>query len=206
MKKLFTTVMVFGLVLAVAGLARANSPAFTLESGFNYLDNENDQTVGWKFTVNTNLVVTDLGMWSGAGLSGSHEVGIWEGSALLVSGIVGSGASGAHQDLNFLYVPVTPTSLLSGHTYVIGAHYFWHAGSWIDKATATWNSAVSPVFYLNGGLYAYGWDKPSAGYVSDAFGLIGPNFEVRPVPIPAAVWLFGPGLVGLTALKRRFKE
>ena len=35
-------------------------------------------------------------------------------------------------------------------------------------------------------------------------GLAGPS--VAPVPVPAALWLFGPGLAGLAAIRRRFKK
>jgi hypothetical protein len=32
------------------------------------------------------------------------------------------------------------------------------------------------------------------------------EFEARPVPLPAGVWLLGPGLVGIAAFRRRFKK
>ena len=31
------------------------------------------------------------------------------------------------------------------------------------------------------------------------------NFEVTPVPVPAAVWLFGSGLLGLIGVAKRKK-
>jgi hypothetical protein len=37
-----------------------------------------------------------------------------------------------------------------------------------------------------------------------ALGLSGPSISA--VPIPAALWLLGPGLAGLGAIKRRFKK
>jgi hypothetical protein len=53
-------------------------------------------------------------------------------------------------------------------------------------------------YYIPGGLYnEYKLGGDIAGITI--------NFNVAPVPIPAAVWLLGSGLVGLVALKRKFR-
>ena len=41
---------------------------------------------------------------------------------------------------------------------------------------------------------------------TDAFGPALDNLRVDPVPIPAAAWLLGSGLLGLVAIRRRFKK
>lgn len=51
-------------------------------------------------------------------------------------------------------------------------------------------------FRRGGDLYANS-DSPTDGYV-----LVG-QWSVSPVPIPAAIWLFGSGLIGLVGLARR---
>lgn len=61
----------------------------------------------------------------------------------------------------------------------------------IDLLAKTWSLDYSQVV-------------PSGGYLGVSFGahLSG---KVQPIPLPAAVWLFGSGLVGLAAVARRKK-
>jgi hypothetical protein len=206
MKKVLTVVAVLGLIIALSGAARASVSAYTFNNIDQYYQNAMDQTVGWKFAVYTNLLVTDLGVWNQYGLAGSHEVGIWDAtnSSLLVSATVTTSASGAHQDSGFLYVPVTtPATLLAGHSYVIGAHYVPGVDFWVSAGSAIMNLPIS-YDTSAGGLYTHGslLTQPSTTWTS--FGLMGPNFQAAPVPIPPAFWLLGGGLVGLIGLKRKY--
>lgn len=214
MKKLLTAFAVLGLALAIAGAAHASSsPAYTVDSinTVGVWQNASQQTTGWRFTVASSLEVTDLGVWDKYGLSFSHEVGIWDvsTSTLLVSGTVASGGAGTHQDLDFLYVPVTPTTLLAGHSYVIGAHYFVSQDDWeINPYVVTWNSAVTydstarSLYTTNSVATEGSLLEPTTTWGTN-IGTFGPNFESKPVPIPAALLLLGPGLMGIGALRRK---
>ncbi len=44
------------------------------------------------------------------------------------------------------------------------------------------------------------------GFATDTVDGLGTHAGASPVPVPAAIWLFGPGLVGLLSLKRRIKS
>lgn len=46
---------------------------------------------------------------------------------------------------------------------------------------------------------------PGIGTIDGPFVGFHGNFDVMPVPIPAAVWLFGSGLIGLASMVRRKK-
>ena len=65
-------------------------------------------------------------------------------------------------------------------------------------------------FAFSGGLFARNLtidiDLTGLGTVSDNIGIDNVYFvqrEMYPVPVPAAVWLFGSGLIGLMAIARR---
>jgi hypothetical protein len=47
-----------------------------------------------------------------------------------------------------------------------------------------------------------GWDN----YPDAAFRTPSAIVEIAPVPIPAAVWLLGSGLIGLAALRRKMRK
>jgi probable HAF family extracellular repeat protein len=65
--------------------------------------------------------------------------------------------------------------------------------------------------YLPADLKAAGWVLTSAGGINNQGVIIGSaangdavaGFKLTPVPVPAAVWLFGSGLAGLAGLARR---
>lgn len=81
-------------------------------------------TLGYSFTVNSPVRVTDLGYWDFAndGFSSSHQIGIWDTSgALLTSTTIAAGPSGTLLN-GFRYVSLaTPLGLAAGD-YVIGGN------------------------------------------------------------------------------------
>jgi len=44
------------------------------------------------------------------------------------------------------------------------------------------------------------------GFATDTVDGLGAHAGASPVPVPAAIWLFGPGLMGLLGLKRRMQR
>jgi hypothetical protein len=66
-------------------------------------------------------------------------------------------------------------------------------------------SGLSEVRYIRIDGDGTGAAGGTSGFDLDAIGAI--NYKVAtPVPIPAAVWLFGSGLVGLAGIRRKFKK
>ena len=59
----------------------------------------------------------------------------------------------------------------------------------------TWVGDSNPVFYGDGNSAQLTFDLSGSTLVVD----------VQPIPVPAAVWLFGSGLIGLVGLARRKK-
>jgi hypothetical protein len=70
--------------------------------------------------------------------------------------------------------------------------------------------------FLSGSLTNFDFYKSSTPYSFDSYGLYFDDFDalfgtwtsttLTPVPVPAAVWLFGSGLLGLVGIARRKKR
>ncbi len=204
-------------LVAVAGAASlANAQAITGFTGGSQFGSffggaVAGDTVGWEFSVNEDIFVTDLGVWNAdtqlglEGLTSDHQVGIWDlaSGALLVSGVAGPGGTAVG---DWTYTSVSETVLSVGNTYVIGALY--NAGgvedgdSYISSASSlSTDSAIN----FGGGRSPLaadgGFALPETFSGSTSFGRFGANFLFRPVPSPSAMALLGLG--GLVASRRR---
>lgn len=78
----------------------------------------------------------------------------------------------------------------------------WNASSSIDLTSiAGWGSDTSVMIQLQNNLLATSTVFGESAFVQKKFGRIG--VDINPIPVPAAVWLFGSGLLGLAAAARR---
>ncbi len=164
--------------------------------------------VGWRFTVNEDVFVTDLGVWNQdaavglEGLTSDHQVGIWDldTGTLLVSGVAGPSGTAIGA---FTYTDVADTLLTTSGNYVIGAMYAANDGdSYITEASSvTMDSAIN----FGGGVFPdaadLGFVMPGQWSGGTSNGRFGPNFLFRPVPAPGALAMLGLG--GLAAARRR---
>lgn len=204
-------------LVIVAGLTTAaDAQAITGFSGGSQFDSFfggsiAGDTVGWRFTVNSDIIVTDLGVWNAdtqlgfEGLTSDHQVGIWDlvSGALLVSGTAGPGGAAVG---DYTYTSVTDTVLTTSGSYIIGALY--NAGG-VSDGDSYISSATS--LSTDGAINFGGAHSPDVGDLGFALpttfsgagsnGRLGPNFLFRPVPTPSAFALLGLG--GLVAGRRR---
>ena len=104
-----------------------------------------------------------------------------------------------------------------GHTYT------FHDTTFTDNNDGTYSGLILfDVISDSGEWYDIQvdilWDITDSGIVSTLYGKIPPdslffpgsnmtfNGDLNPVPIPAAIWLFGSGLIGLVGVARRKKS
>lgn len=162
-------------------------------------------TLGWKFSVTAPTSVEALGVYDAGqdGLAGPAQVGLWlaSGGAPLVQTTVAAGTDAA-LDGYFRFVPVTSTALTPGIEYIVGAYLDSDATSLFGG-----NGVVDPrVTVVDARYSAFGnatFEFPGLtdpGTEGGAF--LGGNIQLNPIPLPAAAWLFGSGLVGLGSLAR----
>jgi hypothetical protein len=162
-------------------------------------------TLGWKFTVNESVSIHALGVYDSGqdGLAGPAQVGLWlaSGGAPLVQATVAAGTDAA-LDGYFRFAPVTSTTLTPSVEYIVGAHLDG------DLATSFFggNGLVDPrVTVIDVRYSSFGGDfgfPDQTDIGTDGAAFLGGNFQLTPVPLPAAVMLFGSGLVGLGTLAR----
>ena len=201
--------MVGAVCLAVfIGISYVPEPARAAAIDLTQIDFEYDGspwTLGWKFTVNSSAVVESLGVYDSGqdGLATSAQVGLWlaTGGDPIVQATVPSGTAGT-LDGHFRFAPIAPTLLTPGTEYIVGSYL---SG---ELATALFgsNGIVDPrvnvidVRYSGNAAFSFpGLTDPG----TEGAAFLGGNFQLPPVPLPAAAWLFGSGLAGLAGLARR---
>jgi len=86
----------------------------------------------------------------------------------------------------------------------IGTLTAWSGSTSVDLAdTIGWGSDSSVQLSLQNNLLATTLNDGESAMIQKKFGAIG--ITVNPVPVPAALWLFGSGLVGLAIFAKRKK-
>jgi hypothetical protein len=157
-------------------------------------------TLGWKFSVSAPTTLTALGVYDSGqdGLAGSAQVGLWlaSGGAPLVQTTVAAGTA-AGLDGHFRFTSVPSTVLTPGVEYIVGSYLNG------DLATALFggNGIVDPRVTVIDARYS----SVGSGFAfpditdpgTEGAAFLGGNFQLTPVPLPAAAWLFGSGAVGV---------
>ena len=98
----------------------------------------------------------------------------------------------------------TNTLSISGLGINDGLTHEWQASSGFDLSTATWSNVTSIELSLDTLLSATTLISGESAFTESKFvggGMV--TIETSAVPVPAAIWLFGSGLLGLASIARR---
>ena len=202
MKKLVALIAIGVIFLAVS--AQASYIAYDVQKDV-ITDNIGTGTSGMLFSTNQALYVTALGYFDahGNGFNFSHDVGIYDTTthSLIASATVNSGDTIINY---FRYVSLAKPLLLSANTsyFLVGFDQIGDA-----QNTPEWSSVtIAPQITSLG--YFYSTTPSGLAYPTIPYGTpyFGPNAEFQTVPEPAAILLFGLGLLGLAVLRRKFKK
>jgi len=100
------------------------------------------------------------------------------------------------------------TNLISTNDFTLndGINHEWTASGGFDLTTTLWNDVnhlgltLDNTFTASSSAGNYSWINSNA--VAGSFGV---SIATTVIPVPAAVWLFGSGLIGLAGFARRKK-
>ena len=206
MKKLLAALSLATLFAVAPATAAVITPAVEYTST-NTLTEGAPYTLGYSFTLSSAVTVNALGYWND-GLGNNHAVGIWDSSNTLVATttVLGTDPVVGH----FLWGSIADTLLAAGQ-YTIGAEFLANNGSTTFPSGATGLTTISEYSWITDEqIFGAGLNLPTTttngGY--GANGILLANFSVTAttsVPEPISITLFGAGLVGVGALRRRRK-
>jgi MYXO-CTERM domain-containing protein len=199
-----TALQVVLLLFAISTLCLA-SPIATF-SGGNYTTHGYDQTVGWVFTVNSNITVDEIFWYDPTeSFTKSFPVLIWDnsGTPMIPVTNVGSGAGAWDSVSGYWDVAISPVALSAGSTYVIGG--LIAPGDPI-LGNPVIGLTTSPAITFVDARAIWGTTLQMPTVPQGTTGYFGPNFGVAEpsgVPEPGAWGLAAAGLMVLAAGRRR---
>ena len=200
----FIALIVLNLGGVLGGVAQAVPIAAISLTGGAVQNPPSGVTDGWRFTLASDVTVTDLGYYdhNADGLAQSHDVGIFtDMGALLFSATV---TPADLLDGLFRYTSIAPQTLMAG-TYRIGG--FRADGTDPVVSNATGFVTAADVSHLGGYFNLSGALAFPNTAVGGAFepSIFGPNFkfETASVPAPATLALMGLGLACIGYRRKR---
>jgi hypothetical protein len=173
--------------------------AFTLGTSFDVL------TVG--------NIVTALGIYDEGGqFVSNHQIALWDhtaGDTVVASATFLASSTNSGTPAGFLYIAVSPVTLIAGHNYVLGAFY---PGTFaVASGDHLLDHSSTPGTDPNFGNFVARFDTSNAGFQEPLGGTsgsayVGPNLQFTPAPEPSTLLSLGIGLAGLAWVARRRRQ
>lgn len=167
------------------------------------------ETYGEVFTAPITGTLTSFSLWLDGGVGSLYGgVGTWNGSSSYASGY-GSPTnlyqSASVSSLSGGEYSFTPNiSVVAGQQYVAYLSVFGDPNANSYTSMPTSGTSVSGIDYFVWNNFSAPQGNPSWNYFFDVGNVVfKADFAPAAVPVPAAAWLFGSGLIGLLGLKRR---
>lgn len=181
-------------------IAVGNNPiqlTFSIDGAQAYVSNYDDNTVSVIDVLSqTEVLAFDMG--GGGGMGPMGAVVSPDGSTLWLSGTAGNTVHAHSLTDGGTYAYTDTPNLIGAHGLDISADGKYLYTSIFYDGTSTSRDAIAVIDALTSAEVARFYTPGAAGLHGLAF--------VAPVPLPATVWLFGSGLLGLMTYARRKKN
>jgi hypothetical protein len=193
MKKIFALLATLALGLSAASAA----PIIAFTEGGTSTSTGGTGLVGFNFTVNTDISVTQLG-WYGQDVGGGDTPWVAIYNTASPATALASITTGYTTTPGWQYQSLgTPVTLTTGNTYQVVATLYWTQK--YDPASFTYASEINPVGFTTPGGWG-GWGNPVMATNSlTSTPSIAANFQYSAVPEPStyvsALMLMGVGSV-----------
>jgi len=205
--KILHHTIVFAATLFYGSVAVANTIGIDFTTPEVQRNNSlNTWTLGFAFTANTNLTLTELGFFDSNkdGLSESHQVGLFNNEGdLLTSGTV---ESNHYLDGWFRWVDVSDVNLIADEEYIVmgvAGSELYAADQLISNMIVDSNITFENSMYSRTNSLTSGRFLSNQGFFGGNIKTIPDNSNISNVPVPASVWLFGSALLGFVGIKKK---
>jgi len=184
------------LIVAGNGLAQGVAAIMGIGGGTTFvtIDGSN-QTAGFSFTANANLIVSALGFYAPAPLNASHPVGLWTATGTLLSPLTAAVPTSGTPNGSWRYVSIPPVVLLAGQTYFVGSDVtspFLDGYSRVPVSGGTVTTSPSTITVLNSAISPSGSGFAFPSITEGLYlGRFGPNLLVTPTAAPTIGKSFG---------------
>lgn len=153
----------------------------------------NAATVWMPTNVDTDFLQFEIaGLSTNGGSLALFDEADFGGSGLIIGALGGEvsfQANGSNWDASFNGNTIT---LLDDYNFVLGMS--WNGGTdWYEDSSYLLAGGASDSYQIN-----FDGSNADLEVMGSTLGV-----DLQPVPVPAAVWLFGSGLMGLAAMARR---
>ena len=170
-------------------------------SVFDILNMDIDVAPGYQITKLSLVESGDYQLSADYGSANAPQVqsrGLWAITSNTTVDANGTGDLGA--GFSFRKANLFDTGILTGET----SSSSWSINSVVDLGSvADWGSDTSVTATLENHLNAWSFDNAELANIAKKIGGVSVEVEIQPVPVPAAVWLLGSGLMGLLSFGRK---
>lgn len=191
------------ILLAMAALVGPSySDIILVTEGGTGSSNGGWKTVGFSFTVDQTISVTQLGFY-GEALGGGDTPNVYLQDVTGNSTLTSASWAALEAGNGWNYKAITPVSLVPGNTYQVSTPLYW-TQTYPDASGFSYGADITPVaFYLDAN--SGGWTDGHITTTPTTTPYIGANLQytVAAIPEPSALLLSALGL-GALILRRRW--